>query len=102
MAPKRKSYPERNYYRNERIKSLSCFSNSGFCEHYKIGSIEEVFTEFEPEDFESAEPELTPTLNKSPQRLGFDITGTSGIRNSYYNTGDYVLVKFSTKNVEYR
>lgn len=62
------------------MKSISCFCNSsGSCEHYKIGSInfpvkprwtvEEVFKEFEPEDLESAKPELTPTPNKSPQRL---------------------------------
>nr|CAH7719872.1 unnamed protein product [Callosobruchus chinensis] len=94
------------------MKSLSCFCNSGSCEHYKIGSInfavkpcltvEEVFTESEPEDLESVETELTPTPNKSPQRLDDDIAGTSGSRNTCYNTGDYVLVKFPTKNVEYR
>lgn len=31
-----------------------------------------------------------------------DIAGTSGTRNSYYNAGDYVLVKFPIKNAEYR
>lgn len=94
------------------MKSLSCFCNSGFCEHYKVGSInfalkprwtvEEVFTESEPEDLESAERELISTQNKSLQRFDDDIAGTSGIRNSCYNTGDYVLVKFPAKNVEYR
>lgn len=91
------------------MKSLSCFCNSGSCEHYKIGSInyaqkprwtvEKVFTESEPEDFESAKPEMIRT---SPQRLDDDIAGTSGIGNSCYNTGDYVLVKYPAKNIEYR
>ncbi|KAF5275007.1 hypothetical protein FQA39_LY06944 [Lamprigera yunnana] len=93
------------------MKSLSCFYNSVSCEHYKIGSINfalkptwtvEVFTASELEDLESAEPKLIPTPNKSPQRLDVDIAGTSGTRNSCYNTGDYVLVKFPTKNVKYR
>lgn len=94
------------------MKNLSCFCNSGSCEHYKIGTVnfalkprwtvEEVFTESEPEDHESAKPELTPTPNKSPQRLDDVVAGPSGIRNSCYNTGDYVLVKYAAKNVEYR
>ena len=94
------------------MKSLSCFCNSGSCEHYKIGSVnfalkpkwtvEEVFTDSEPEDLESAERELTSTPNKSTQGLDDDIAGTNRIRNSCYNTGDYVLVKFPAKNVEYR
>lgn len=58
------------------MKSPSCFCNSGSGEHYKIDSIEfalkprstaeEVYTEFEPEDLESAEPKLKATPNKSP------------------------------------
>ncbi|KAL3282062.1 hypothetical protein HHI36_005262 [Cryptolaemus montrouzieri] len=35
-----------------------------------------------------------------PQRLDDDIAGMSGTRNSYYNTGDHVLIKYPTKNVE--
>lgn len=93
------------------MKSLSCFCNIS-CEHNKIGNInytvkrkwtvEEVFTESEPEDLESVKPELKLTPNKYPQRSDNDEAETSGIRHSSYNTGDYVLVKFPTKNVEYR
>lgn len=92
------------------MKSLSCFCNSGSCEHYKIGNInfalnprwtiDEVFTESEPEDCEAAKPGLTPTPNKSPKRLDNDIAGTSGIRNSLHNTGDYILVKYPAKNID--
>ncbi|KAK0158077.1 hypothetical protein PV327_011156 [Microctonus hyperodae] len=94
------------------MKSLSCFCNNVSCEHYKIGSInfalkprwtvDEVFTESEPEDLESAKPKLTLMPNKYSQRLDENIAGTSGIQNSCYNTGDYVLVKYPAKNVEYR
>ncbi|KAJ8719460.1 hypothetical protein PYW08_011635 [Mythimna loreyi] len=94
------------------MKTLSCFCNRGSCEHYKIGSInfalkpkltvEEVFTESEAEDLEPAKSELTPTQTKSLQRLDDAIPGTSGFQNSFYNTGDYVLVKYTAKNVEYR
>lgn len=69
------------------MKSLSCFCTSGSCDHYKIGSInfaprwtvEEVFTESEPEDLESAERELTFTLK--PSKIDDDIATTSGLRN---------------------
>ncbi|XP_049871225.1 uncharacterized protein LOC126373477 [Pectinophora gossypiella] len=94
------------------MKSLSCFCNNASCDHYQIGSInfalnprwtvEEVFTESEPEDLESAEGELASLPNKSPKRLDEDIAGPSGYQNSCYNTGEYVLVKFPAKNVEYR
>lgn len=45
---------------------------------------------------EDESAEFTPT----PKTLD-EIVGTSGTRNSWFNTGDYVLVKFSAKNVEY-
>ncbi|CAH1107026.1 unnamed protein product [Psylliodes chrysocephalus] len=81
-------------------------NSSESCEHYKIvkprWTVEEVFTESEPADLETAKPELIPAPNKFPQRFDDVIAGTSGTRNSYYNTGDYVLVKYPAKNVEYR
>lgn len=86
------------------MKSLSCFCNRGLCEHYKIGSInfdskrrwtvEEVFTESEAEDLEPAKSKLTLTPNKSPQKSDDALPGMSSVRNSFYNTGDYVLVKY--------
>ena len=94
------------------MKSLSCFYNGESCEHYKIGSInivlkprctvEKVFTESEPEDLESAMSELKPTLSKSFKRLEDDVAGTGGIQKLKNNTGDYILVKLPSKNVEYR
>lgn len=81
-------------------------NSSESCEHYKIvkprWTVEEVFTESEPADLETAKPELIPAPNKFPQRFDDVIAGTSGTRNSYYNTGDYFLVKYPAKNVEYR
>ncbi|CAK1584774.1 unnamed protein product [Parnassius mnemosyne] len=92
------------------MKSLSCFCNSGSCEHNKTGSInfdlksrlteEEVFTDsISEQNLESVE---TSTPNKLPKTFDDEIAGTSGTQNSCYNTGDYVLVKLSAKNVEYR
>lgn len=90
------------------MRSLSCFCNSETCEHFKIGNItyekprwrvEDIFTESESEnDLDSAE--FTPDM--LTKALDAEVAGTSGEHQPCYNTGDYVLVRFSVKNMDYR
>ncbi|KAL4718421.1 hypothetical protein ACJJTC_016042 [Scirpophaga incertulas] len=49
-------------------------------------TVEEIFTDSEPENLESAQPELTPIPNKSVQRLDDAIAGTSEIESISFSS----------------
>ncbi|CAH2014479.1 unnamed protein product, partial [Acanthoscelides obtectus] len=91
------------------MRSLSCFCNTGICEHFKIGNItydlnprlrvEDVFSESDSD----SNINLSEYKSNMPVNVVSDeVAGTSCRQHSCYSTGDYVLVRFLVKHVEYR
>lgn len=106
------------------MKSLSCFCDADVCNHYKLGSIyyqteivaehstrinvSTVFTDSEDDDIPLS-TYVRDMDNHSKSDSNIDCypmiatPGTSGYsQRSLYSIGEYVLVKYITRNTEYR
>lgn len=101
------------------MKSLSCFCDADTCDHFHLGYIHyqrEMTTERGTRintsaifiDSEDDEIPLSNYVKGVNNQCKFDTNlttpGVSGYsqQQSLYSSGDYVLVKFVTKNTEYR
>lgn len=105
------------------MKSVSCFCNVDLCDHFKLGSIHYETTEKSAEHgrrintstvFTDSEDDAEDDIplstyvgdindqSKLDDNDNLSTPGVSGHSQQLYSSGDYILVKYATKNTEYR